>query len=267
MAVDFLTKLTAAAKARGSWLCVGLDPVPDRLPNGVERTPAGIVEFCRKIVEATAGQVCAYKPNIAYFEALGADGWPALKDVIDAIPDDIPVILDAKRGDVGHTAERYAVAYYERLGVDAVTVNPYMGQDAVRPFGTWTGKGAFVLCLTSNDSAAEIQLLKADGVPLFLHVARLANEWPGVCGLVVGATRADMMAEVRKIAPKKVLLVPGVGAQGGDLERSVRLGAWPDGGGVLVSASREVLYASSGKDYAAAALAAAERLREKMRGA
>lgn len=261
---DFIAKLTAAADKRDSWLCVGLDPACDRMPDGIPDTPAGVATFCERIVEATAPHAAAFKPNIAFFEALGGDGWSALNDVVRAVPDDIPVILDAKRGDIGNTAERYAEAYYGVLGVDAVTVSPYMGWDAVEPFATPPGKAAIVLCLTSNASAGEVQLLEVDGEPLFVRMARTIASWEGTCGLVVGATRAEMIGRVREAAPDNMLLIPGIGAQGGDLEASVRNGAWEGGGGALINASRSILYASSGEDYAEAAEQEARRLREAL---
>jgi len=264
MSEDFLTKLVTIAEEHSSWLCVGLDPVLERMPDGVPQTPSGIVQFCRNIIRTTARYAAAYKPNIAFFEALGRDSWHVLKDVLDAVPDSVPVILDAKRGDIGNTAERYAVAYYDRLGVDAVTVSPYMGWDAVKPFATWPGKAAFVLCLTSNASAPDIQLLDIGGEPLFVRMARLIDSWEDTCGLVVGATRPEMITHVRDAAPRGVLLIPGIGAQGGDLEASVQRGSWSGGGGALINASRSILYASDGEDYAEAAAAEAARLREKI---
>jgi orotidine-5'-phosphate decarboxylase len=259
--VDFLTKLNTSARERDSWLCVGLDPVVEHLPVGLPGRAAGVVEFCSRIVLATAPYACAFKPNIAFFEALGADAFAILKDVVDSVPDGIPVILDAKRGDIGSTAEMYARAYFDELGVDAVTVNPYMGWDAVRPFAERPNKAAFVLCLTSNQSAESVQMLPVEGEPLFLRIAEMVASWGISCGLVVGATRADMIAAVRARCREQVLLIPGIGAQGGDLKRSVELGAWQGGGGALINASRSLLYASGGEDYAEAAAAAAVELR------
>lgn len=270
MPSDFITKLKKAAAKRDSWLCVGLDPVRERMPDGISEDASGIVTFCEQIIEATAPYAAAFKPNIAFFETLGREGWAALSEVCDAVPQDIPIILDAKRGDIGNTADRYAEAYYDILGVDAVTVNPYMGWDAVKPFATWPGKAAFVLCLTSNASASELQSLPiADEQcePLFHRVARLVASWEGTCGLVVGATKAEHIAEVRKLAPNAPLLIPGVGAQGGDLAASVRNGAWKGGGGALINASRSILYASSEANFAEAAAREAERLCVELRRA
>ena len=278
--IDFRSRLIASTETRNSWLCVGLDPVKERLPENIPDSPAGVREFCTAIIEATAPYACAYKPNIAFFEALGRDGWDVLGEVIDAVPDDIPVILDAKRGDIGNTAERYAEAYYGVLDVDAVTVNPYMGWDAVKPFAEWPGKAAIVLCLTSNPAASEIQMMTVQEElytpetalemryePLYLQMARIIHGWGASCGLVVGATKASHLKDVRSVAPDEVLLIPGVGAQGGDLEKSVRYGSWEGGGGALINASRSILYASSGDDFAEAAAEAADELRSGIQDA
>ena len=222
--------------------------------------------FLREVISATQDLVCAYKPNIAFYEALGERGWRVLKDTIEAIPDSIPVILDAKRGDIGNTAKMYAKAYFEDLGVDAVTVNPYMGFDAVEPFLKYGA--AFVLCITTNPSAGDFQFLRAGGKPLYLWVAKKAVEWAqsGEVGLVAGATRPEAIREVREVAPRLPLLIPGVGAQRGDLEASVREGLDGEGRGVIVNVSRAVLYASSDSDFAEAARKAAEGFVGRMRG-
>jgi orotidine-5'-phosphate decarboxylase len=259
--IGFNEKLDNAAVRNRSWLCVGLDPVVDKMPKGIARTPSGVADFCQKIIEATSGVVAAYKPNIAFFEAFGSDGWRVLSDSIAAVPDHIPVLLDAKRGDIGNTVKAYAEAYYGVLGVDAVTVSPYLGRDSVEPFATWPEKAAIVLCLTSNPSAVEIQGMEVAGEPLYLRVARQTGEWDGTYGLVVGATKAEMIGDVRAVSPETVFLIPGIGAQGGDLEKSVTLGARKSGGGALINASRGVIYASSGSDFAEVARVAAEDLR------
>lgn len=259
--MNFLSKLRRAAQQCDSWLCVGLDPVVDRLPAHLPRTSSGVAFFCQQIIRATAPSACAFKPNIAFFEALGDDAFPVLRDVVQAVPEGIPVILDAKRGDIGSTAEMYAEAYYDRLGVDAVTVNPYMGWDAIQPFIDHEGKTAFVLCLTSNPSAADFQTLDAGGSPLYARVAEMVLARAPQCGLVVGATRPEMLGVVRSICPEAPLLIPGVGAQGGDIEESVRQGSWSGGGGALINASRSILLASRGEDFAEAAAGAAETLR------
>lgn len=256
----FLNKLRGAVSLSNSFLCVGLDPDLRRLPEAVH---GDVRVFLREIISATSDLVCAYKPNIAFYEALGEEGWKVLRDTIRSIPDHIPVILDAKRADIGNTARMYAEAYFEDLGVDAVTVNPYMGYDAVEPFLAYGA--VFVLCATTNPSAGELQLLIVEGRPLYLRVAEMATKWAegGEVGLVVGAKDPEAVREVRKVASDLPFLVPGVGAQGGDLEASVRAGK--DGGGVVVNVSRAVLYTSSGQDFAGAAREAAVSFVERMR--
>jgi len=236
-----------------------LDPQPARTP--VEE----IVYFTRGIIEATSDLVCAFKPQSAFFEAHGRAGWDALKATIEAVPDDVPVILDVKRGDIASTAEAYATACFDALGADAVTLNPYLGRDAVAPFLARAEKGTFIICRTSNPGGADLQNLDVGGEPLFLRVASLVQEWGAEhqnAGLVVGATYPSELAAVRARCPALPILLPGIGAQGGDLEASVAAGVDAGGGGLLVSASRSVIYASAGADFASAARAEAERLRE-----
>ncbi len=247
----------------GSQLCVGLDPDPVRL-GGHE--PG---RYLAGIVEATAPYACAYKPNLAFFEQLGAAGQEALRQVLAAIPDCAIVIGDAKRGDIGHTAEAYARALYDVLGFDAVTVNPFGGGDAVAPFLERPERGCFVWCRSSNPGGANLQDLMvaregAPGRPLFEEVAALAAGWNarGNVGLVVGATYPEQLRRVRAIAPELPILVPGVGAQGGDLQAAVRAARDEQGLGFLVASSRGVLYASAGADYAKAAARAARELRD-----
>ena len=257
--MTFLAKLRAATARNRSLLCVGLDPQPDRLPL------PDLLAFTRAIIDATADLVCAYKPNAAFFEALGLDGWRALRDTIAAVPDGIPVILDAKRGDIAHSAAAYATACFDFLGADAVTVNPYLGADGVLPFLARPDRAAFVLCRTSNPGAADLQELLVNGEPLYLRVADLVQRWAvphGNAGLVVGATDPAALAAVRARCPALPILLPGVGAQGGDLEAAVQAGLDADGAGLLVNASRSILYASAGADFAAAARAEAQRLRD-----
>jgi orotidine-5'-phosphate decarboxylase len=256
--VSFREQLCAAARHNHSWLCVGLDPDPDLLPSGV-----GLESFLHGIVDATRDQVCCYKPNLAFFEALGLDGFLALRAVLKAVPSDIPVLVDAKRGDTPQTMRAYAHAIFNELGADAVTLNPYMGGDSVAPFFEYPDRGVFVLCKTSNPGAGELQDLVADGQPLFLHVARRAVTWDkhGTLGLVVGATYPSDVAAVRQLAPEAPILLPGIGAQAGDLEQSVRVALDGQGGGALVNVSRSLLYASRGSDWQAAARAEAERVR------
>src|SRR5579885_2897208 len=209
--MSFLDKLTATIERNESRLCIGLDPTFDALPEGVERTPAGVLRFNRAVVEATADLACA--------EALGTDGWRVLEETVRAVPDGIPVIADAKRGDIGSTASAYATAIYDRLGCDACTVSPYLGFDAVAPFIARAGAFSFVPCRTSNPSAPEVQDLQAGDSTVYERVAALVRGWnrPEACGLVVGATDPAAAARVVALAPDLWLLAPGLGAQGGDL--------------------------------------------------
>jgi orotidine-5'-phosphate decarboxylase len=262
--MTFREKLEAATARNGSLLCVGLDPDPARLPID------DVGEFNRAIVEATADLVCAYKPNLAFYEALGEDGYAALRETLAAIPPDIPTIADGKRGDIGNTARAYARAVFDVLGFDAVTVNPYLGGDSLEPFIEREDRGVFVLCRTSNPGAADIQDLAvaSDGGsrPLYEVLAELARGWDsrGNVGLVTGATYPEELRRVRELCPDMVLLVPGVGAQTGDLAAAVRGGVDARGGGMLVNASRGVLYASKGADFAEAAREAARALRDEI---
>lgn len=262
----FRERFEAAADAHGSLLCVGLDPDPERIPRGVS-----VRDFLAAVVEATADLVCCYKPNAAFFESRGAEGYEELRALIASVPGGAPVLLDAKRGDVGHTAEHYARAVFGQLGAHAVTVSPYLGRDAVEPFLAWGDRHVFVLCRTSNAGAGDFQDLRAGegGRPLYLEVAAAAREWNGRgnAGLVVGATYPDEAREVRAICPDMLLLLPGVGAQGGALEAAVRAARDARGGGVIVNASRGVLYASDGADFAAAARREAMRLRDAIEAA
>lgn len=264
--VSFLDRLNGTARRNTSWLCVGLDPDPALVPPHLQSDDASewVPRFLQGIVDATRDLVCCYKPNIAFFEALGLPGQHALRSVLQLIPDDIPVLVDAKRGDTPQTMQAYARAIFEDLDVDAVTVNPYLGRDSLEPFFSYPGRGVFVLCKTSNPGAVEIQDLLVEGSePLFLHIARRAVTWEqdGTLGLVVGATFPADVAAVRQIAPRAPILLPGVGAQAGDLERSVQAGMDADGGGAIVNASRTILYASAGADWQSAARAEADRLR------
>ena len=262
--MSFQDKLRAAVARNRSLLCVGLDPQADRLP------VADVLTFTRAIIDATVDLVCAFKPQIAFFEAQGSDGWRALKATIDAVPQDIPVILDAKRGDVAHTAHAYAAACFDLLGADAVTINPYVGGDGVRPFLERPDRAAFVLCRTSNPGAQDLQDLIVEGEPLYLRVASLVQQWAaphGNAGLVVGATSPAQLAAVRERCPHLPILLPGIGAQGGRLTESVRAGLDQEGAGLLVSASRSVIFASDGPHFADAARAEAQRLRDAIEDA
>ena len=268
----FLERLRAAARTNKSWLCIGLDPDPALAPPEVlsDAATEWVPRFLGGIVDATRDLVCCYKPNIAFFEALGLAGQQALRLVLKALPSDIPVLVDAKRGDTPQTMLAYARALFDELGADAVTVNPYLGQDSLEPFFDYADKGVFVVCKTSNPGAGEIQDLVVEGSePLFVRVARRALTWDkhGTLGLVVGATYPADVATVRRVAPRAPILLPGVGAQAGDLERSVQAGLDADGGGTLVNASRTVLYASRGANWQSAARAEAENLRSAINAA
>ena len=265
----FRARYEAAAARNHSLLCVGLDPDPARMPAGVDR-----VGFLRSIIEATSDLVCCYKPNAAFFEVDGKAGLAALRAVIEAVPDEIPVLLDAKRGDIGNSSAFYACAVFEQLGADAVTVNPYLGEDALEPFFAYENRHSFVLCRTSNPSAGDLQDLAVggDGRPLYEHVALLAQRWNrrGNVGLVVGATYPAEAARIRELCPELLFLVPGVGPQAGDLEAAVRAASNGSGGGVILNASRAVLYAGDGAgggDYARAAREAAATLRDAINAA
>jgi len=266
--VGFAEKLSAAVRRNDSLVCVGLDIDPARVPAGVRERADWIGYFNAGIMEATADLVCCYKPNLGFYEALGAEGWRGLRETLAAAPRDVPLLLDAKRGDIGSTAQAYARALFDDLGADAATVSPYMGFDAVEPFLAYRDRGVFVLCKTSNPGAADFQDLPCDvdgeRRPLFEHVARAAVRWNdhGNVGLVVGATQPAAFRAVRAIAPTLPLLVPGVGAQGGDLAVAVREGLDAAGAGILVASSRAVVYASSDTNWQAAARAAAAELRE-----
>ena len=230
-----LARLAARRAAVGTRLCLGIDPHPDQLPAGLTTDARGIEHFARGLIEAAAPEACAVKINVAFFEAFGADGWAALERVRRDVPSEIVCILDAKRGDIGSTAERYAESLFGRLQADAVTLSPYLGEDAVDPFLADVDRMVYLLARTSNPSAGTIQELVADGSPVHLHVALwAADRWPdGRVGLVVGATAPAELASVRAAVPGPGFLVPGVGAQGGDLDaahaqRGRELGAGPD---------------------------------------
>lgn len=263
----FSAKLNAAMARNQSLVCIGLDPDRGRVPPILRERPDWVAYFNAGIVEATADLVCAYKPNLGFYEALGTPGWEALRATCAGIPAHIPVLADAKRGDIGSSAERYATAIFDELRCDAATVNPYMGHDAVEPFLAYPERGVFVLCKTSNPGAADFQDLECEvgGLrgPLYTHVARAAAGWntAGNVGLVVGATQPQAFAAVRAAAPDLPLLVPGVGAQGGDLAMAVHEGLDARGVGLLISSSRAILYASSGPDWQSAARQATLELR------
>ncbi len=267
----FLHRLRSAQERRKSWLCVGLDPVLEQLPESVRRADDPLARFGRAVVEATADLACAYKPNLAFWLAHGTAGLEALRAVLEAVPEDVPIILDGKFGDIGHTAAAYARFAFDILRADAVTVNPYLGLDGLRPFLEREDRGAFLLARTSNPSAPDLQDRDVAGRPLYEEVALLAREWdarfPGAGGLVVGATYPEELGRLRALVPDLPFLIPGLGAQGGDLEAPVRYGPTASGIGPLLNVSRGILYASSGPDFAEAARAAALRWVEMVRRA
>jgi orotidine-5'-phosphate decarboxylase len=260
--MKFTEKLAAAVKRNDSLLCVGLDPDPALMP--IE----DVATFNQAIIDATSDLVCVYKPNIAFYEALGKAGWDALEETLASIPEHIPVIIDAKRGDIGNTAAAYAKAIFDVLGADAMTVNCYGGRDSIEPFLEREDKGVIIWCRSSNAGAGDLQDLEVDFRgkvrPLWQTVALQVRDWNtrgNVC-LVMGATYPAQLAEARALCPGMPMLVPGVGAQEGALGESVRAGVDANGAGIMVNASRGVLYASRGHDYAAGARAAAQKLRD-----
>ena len=271
----FTQQLQSAWASQGSMLCVGFDPDPQRLPAVFQGKPEGIFEFCREIADATADIVCSFKPQFAYFASQRAEAQleKFTRYLKDAYPH-IPVILDSKRGDIGSTADHYALEAFERYGADAVTVNPYMGFDTIKPYLKYVGKGVIVLCRTSNPGGSDLQFLNVspDGEPLYLHVAKLAaQEWntSGQISLVVGATFPAEIAKVRAIVGEMPLLIPGIGAQGGDIDATVKAGSIANqpGTGMMINSSRAILYASSGNDFAEAARKVAVATRDALRTA
>ncbi|WP_027795879.1 orotidine-5'-phosphate decarboxylase [Paraburkholderia acidipaludis] len=265
---SFTQTLSAAWQRTGSLLCVGLDPEPSKFPAALAGRSDAIFEFCRDIVDATAAYACSFKPQIAYFAAHRAeDQLEALIAHVHAKHPGLPVILDAKRGDIGSTAEQYAREAFERFKADAVTVNPYMGFDSIEPWLAHPGKGVIVLCRTSNPGGSDLQFLAVDGKPLYQVVASLAaQKWnaSGELGLVVGATFPKEIEAVREIVGEMPLLIPGIGAQGGDVESTVKAGRTANGTGMLINSSRAIIYASKGEDYAQAAATAAKETRDRI---
>jgi len=291
--MKFKEKLLATARRNQSWLCVGLDPDLSLMPPHLGHGPDAVLSFNKTIIEATSDLVCAFKPNTAFYEFLGPRGWEILTETVKSVRGEIPVILDCKRGDIGNTAKMYAAAAFETIGVDAATVSPYLGRDSVEPFLDYPDKGTFVLCLTSNPSRVEIQkkivLLEnppvVDGLSpqskartfaeffnvstldLYVYVARLAVEWNrnDNVGLVVGATSPMELEQVRKTVGNDIpILIPGAGAQGGDLERALKAGSNVDGELAIMNVSRAVMYAGTVKDFAVAVRKAAGQFRDRI---
>lgn len=261
----FMQALVKAQELHHSQLCVGLDPDPARFPGAWQNDGTKVFDFCAAIVDATSHLACAFKPQIAYFHALRAEA--ELEKLIAYIHEhapNVPVVLDAKRGDIGSTAEQYAKEAFERYCADALTLSPFMGFDSIEPYQRYANKGLFVLCRTSNPGGSDIQALDVGGEKMFERIARLcAGQWnqSGQLGLVVGATFPSELARVRALAPQLPLLIPGIGAQGGDLLATAVAGKDAKGRGMLINSSRAILYASSGNNFAEAAAAEAERTR------
>lgn len=269
--MDFITKLRAAWEKQNSALMLGLDPDISRIPTHYAGTTEGVYEFCRDMVDACASYVCGFKPQIAYFAALGAE--LELERLCEHIRREHPshvVILDAKRGDIGTTAKQYAIEAFERYGADAVTVNPYMGFDSIEPYLEWADRGVIVLCRTSNAGGSDLQFLEVEGeygrMRLYEHIATLAcKKWnaSGQLGLVVGATYPNEIARVREIVgPDMPLLIPGIGAQGGDLEATVTAALSFGSNALIINSSRAILYASESEDCLQAASNVARKTRD-----
>ena len=268
--MNFIESLKASWKSNNSLLCVGLDPDPAKFPALLKGRSDAVFEFCKSIADTTADLVCCFKPQIAYFAAQRAeDQLEALIAHIHARHPGIPVILDAKRGDIGSTAEQYAIEIFERYKADAITVSPYLGRDSVDPYLAYPDKGVILLCRTSNPGGSELQFLNVGSADkpekLYERVAHLvATQWNsnGQCALVVGATFPAEIARVREIVGDLPLLVPGIGAQGGDVQATVQAGRTADGCGLMINSSRAILYASKNDDYAEAARRAARETRD-----
>ena len=263
--MTFVEKLNGVVQRNRSLVCVGLDTSPELVPPGL-----GVFEFNRDIIDATADLVCAYKPNLAFYEAQGEKGLEALYRTVRHIPKHIPVIGDAKRGDIGNTSEAYAKALFDALGLDAATINPYLGFDAVEPFLKNREKFAFILCRTSNKGAGDFQSLpcqyEGKTLPLYRVVALKASQWnkQGNAGLVVGATYPEELKIIRQAHPDMVFLIPGVGTQGGDLKLAVEYGIDKNRRGIVINSSRQIIYASRGPDFAKAARAVCQTLRDEI---
>src|ERR1700677_3482018 len=267
---SFSEKLKSAIQRTGGCLCVGLDVDLAKLPAGLSKDSQGVLSFCKAVIEATKDLAAAYKPNLAFFESMGAEGLQVLEKIRALVSDKAILIMDAKRGDIGNTSQAYAKAFYENLKSDSVTLSPYMGKDSVEPFLDYSGTCSFLLCLTSNPSSSDFQLQTLqNGQKLYEWVAQTAVGWgkgkKGEVGLVVGATQTQYLKDLRKLAPDTAFLVPGVGAQGGDLQGVLKEGRAGNGYGILVNVSRQVLYASPGSDYAQAARREAQKLVDEMK--
>jgi orotidine-5'-phosphate decarboxylase len=262
----FSARLESIQTARNSLLCVGLDTDIAKIPAHLRSSGDPVTEFNRRIIDATQDLACAYKLNLAFYEAAGERGLRSLHATLAAIPSEVITIGDAKRGDIGNTAELYARALFQEFNFSACTVNPYMGTDAVEPFLRDPQRGVFILALTSNPGAKDFQYLRVRERPLYEHVIRKVKQWDTRknCGLVIGATRPKELQSIRRLVPEMPLLIPGIGAQGGDLRQAIRHGCSKRGTMALINASRSVLYASAGDDFATAARNAARSLRDEI---
>lgn len=245
---SFFKKLSKRCKQLKSSLCIGLDPDPVRIPRHLGTGPNAVYQFCAEIIDATADNAAAFKPNLAFFESIGVEGWHVLEEALKLVPPEVPVIIDAKRGDIGTTATHYARAIFERLRADAVTVNPYMGLDSVEPFLEHEQRGVYILCLTSNPGAKDFQLQD----DLYLRVARKVNEWNerGNCGMVVGATKPQYLTSICSVAPEIPLLIPGLGTQGGDLEAIMNAVPGRPIHHLLFNVSRSIIFAAQDNTFA-----------------
>ncbi|RPI03733.1 MAG: orotidine-5'-phosphate decarboxylase [Calditrichaeota bacterium] len=254
---------------KNSMLCVGLDPVLEKLPQSVRTAAEPFFMFNKLLIDATIEFACAFKLNLAFYEAYGLEGWRALKKTFEYLPPDVIRIADAKRGDIGNTAQMYARALFDDLGADAVTLNPYMGYDSAEPFLCHEQKGAFFLCLTSNPGSKDFQHFSNREIALYEKVAITVNDWNSRdnCGLVVGATHPEELARVRSLAPALPLLIPGIGAQGGDLEASVKFGTNQQKSMALFNSSRAIIYASANADFALKAAVEAKTARDQLNSA
>jgi orotidine-5'-phosphate decarboxylase len=264
--MNFTQRLRTIQRSTGSLLCIGLDTDPRRLPSSLAGKRQAATRFNRSIIDATGDLVCAYKLNLAFYEAMGDTGRRCLKETLAAIPEGVITIGDAKRGDIGNSAESYAAALLDDYGFTASTVSPYMGEDSILPFLRDAERGAFILAVTSNPGAKDFQYLRVRGRPLYERVIAAARRWNTRknCGLVAGATRPRELRRVRELAGEMPLLIPGIGAQGGDLRSAVRFGCDGKGEMAVINASRSVMYASSGGDFARAARAEALKLRDEI---
>ncbi|MFQ5601762.1 MAG: orotidine-5'-phosphate decarboxylase [bacterium] len=262
--MNFRQRFLEVTRKKNSLLCVGLDPVWKRMPQAVKSRPEPFFDFCVAIINSTQQMASAFKLNLAFFEAEGSRGWRVLEKLMDVFPPDILRIADAKRADIGTSSEMYAKAILECLDFDAVTVNPYLGQDAVEPFLNWSEKGAIILCLTSNPGAQDFQYFSDGRQPLYMEVLNKVKSWNTRqnCAIVAGATHVAELSAIRKAAPDLPLLVPGLGAQGGDLEAAVLGGTDSAGEMAIFNFSRSIIYCSSGDDFAEAAAREAEYIKE-----